>query len=183
VSHKRKLPVFKEPKLQKGHHAGKCLWCGRTFTTIKVDKVYCSVGCLNKANPPLRKTYIRTCINCGITFIHKNPRALLCSDSCRKIHTKINIPTGLSQRFLILSRDGFKCRYCGRGPDDGVKLMVDHIFPKSKGGSNNPSNLITACEECNLGKADMVITRRNNQIPWFMSVTLPAPNVEMASKN
>jgi 5-methylcytosine-specific restriction endonuclease McrA len=183
MARKLKPIVFKERKMLKGTHKESCLWCGRAFVTKKQDKYYCSVRCLNKANPPNKTTYVQTCVNCGKKFIHNNPNALLCSEPCRKAHTKSNIPTGLSQRFLILSRDGFKCRYCGRGPDDGVKLMVDHIFPKSKGGSNNPSNLITACEECNLGKADMVITRRNNQIPWFMSVTLPTSNVEMASKN
>jgi hypothetical protein len=33
-------------------------------------------------------------------------------------------------------------------------LTLDHITPKSRGGSNLPSNLVTACKPCNQRKAD-----------------------------
>ena len=55
-------------------------------------------------------------------------------------------------RYNVLKRDGFKCTICGRTQDDGVKLHVDHIFPVSKGGKTEMSNLRTLCDECNLGK-------------------------------
>lgn len=54
-------------------------------------------------------------------------------------------------RFETLKRDGFACQYCGRKAPN-VTLHVDHIIPVAKGGSNAAGNLITACEECNLGK-------------------------------
>jgi len=61
-------------------------------------------------------------------------------------------------RFSILARDGFRCRYCGRSPqEDGVKLAVDHILPLSKGGTNEPSNLITSCVDCNRGKGALLL--------------------------
>lgn len=56
-------------------------------------------------------------------------------------------------RFELLKRDGFRCHYCGRRAPD-VELHVDHIIPRSKGGSNSPDNLIAACAECNLGKSN-----------------------------
>lgn len=55
-------------------------------------------------------------------------------------------------RFTILERDRFQCRYCGRGPD-AVQLEVDHVVPISAGGTNDPSNLVTACKPCNRGKS------------------------------
>jgi 5-methylcytosine-specific restriction endonuclease McrA len=61
-------------------------------------------------------------------------------------------------RFEIFKRDGFKCAYCGRGPKDNVVLHVDHIHPKSKGGINSKSNLITACFDCNIGKSDALLS-------------------------
>lgn len=77
-----------------------------------------------------------------------------------------------SLRFLILSRDGFRCRYCGRSADDGTILHVDHLHPKSKGGENVESNLVTACRDCNLGKGKLVLrpvpTRR--RVPRTPSV-------------
>jgi hypothetical protein len=55
-------------------------------------------------------------------------------------------------RFEIFKRDGFVCQYCGAHPPS-VILHVDHINPVALGGKNDPDNLITACEPCNLGKA------------------------------
>lgn len=57
----------------------------------------------------------------------------------------------LRLRFTVMERDGFTCRYCGaNGP--GVKLHVDHIVAVANGGTNDLSNLVTACQDCNLGK-------------------------------
>jgi hypothetical protein len=58
-------------------------------------------------------------------------------------------------RFKVLMRDGFRCRYCGKGGEDGAVLHVDHIIPVSKGGGTVEENLVAACEECNLGKGTM----------------------------
>ena len=55
-------------------------------------------------------------------------------------------------RYKVMQRDGFKCQICGRTQKDNVKLHVDHIFPVSKGGLTEMSNLRTLWEECNLGK-------------------------------
>ncbi len=59
-----------------------------------------------------------------------------------------------SLRYDILKRDNFHCVLCGRGPEDGVKLEVDHIIPVSKGGATVRENLRTLCRECNAGKSD-----------------------------
>jgi hypothetical protein len=63
----------------------------------------------------------------------------------------------LRLRFLVLQRDGFRCRYCGRGPEDGTVLHVDHVVPKAQGGRDDMDNLVTACRECNLGKSDVLL--------------------------
>lgn len=60
-------------------------------------------------------------------------------------------------RFEIFKRDGFACHYCGRTPPQ-VKLEVDHIVPKSAGGSDDRINLITACFDCNRGKSDGLLS-------------------------
>lgn len=57
----------------------------------------------------------------------------------------------LSQRFEILQRDGFTCRYCGRVAPE-TELEVDHIHPRSKGGGDEAENLVTTCRDCNRGK-------------------------------
>jgi 5-methylcytosine-specific restriction endonuclease McrA len=52
----------------------------------------------------------------------------------------------------ILKRDGFRCVVCGRGKKDGVELVVDHIKPRDKGGTNDIENGQTLCMEHNLIK-------------------------------
>jgi DNA-directed RNA polymerase subunit RPC12/RpoP len=57
-------------------------------------------------------------------------------------------------RFEILSRDGFACRYCGAKAPDAT-LVVDHVTPKALGGTDEPTNLVTACRDCNTGKSSV----------------------------
>jgi 5-methylcytosine-specific restriction endonuclease McrA len=54
-------------------------------------------------------------------------------------------------RFDVLQRDGFCCVYCGQKPPS-VELHVDHVVPVVRGGSNDISNLVSSCAECNRGK-------------------------------
>jgi hypothetical protein len=64
-------------------------------------------------------------------------------------------PVPSTVRFDVLKRDR-KCVLCGAAPeiDSEVRLHVDHIVPRSKGGSNEMSNLQVLCSECNLGKSN-----------------------------
>lgn len=63
------------------------------------------------------------------------------------------VAIGKKTRFEIFKRDNFTCKYCGaKAPT--VPLHVDHITPVSKGGSNELTNLVTACQPCNAGKSD-----------------------------
>ncbi len=55
-------------------------------------------------------------------------------------------------RFQVLKRDNFICAYCGKSREQGAVLHVDHKISVRDGGSNDLSNLVTSCEECNLGK-------------------------------
>lgn len=56
-------------------------------------------------------------------------------------------------RFEALRRDGFACTYCGARASTEVQLQVDHVVPVALGGQDVASNLVTACADCNRGKA------------------------------
>lgn len=58
---------------------------------------------------------------------------------------------GLTLRFAILKRDGYRCRLCGRAAPD-VTLEVDHTVAVANGGTSDESNLMTLCFDCNRGK-------------------------------
>lgn len=54
-------------------------------------------------------------------------------------------------RFHIFKRDNFRCQYCGKSSDETI-LEVDHLVPRSEGGTNDEDNLITSCRLCNKQK-------------------------------
>lgn len=57
-------------------------------------------------------------------------------------------------RFEVLRRDEHTCQYCGaKSPD--VTLHIDHVMPVALGGDDKPSNLVTACKDCNSGKSSI----------------------------
>ncbi|WP_142525919.1 RNA-guided endonuclease IscB, partial [Methylacidimicrobium cyclopophantes] len=58
---------------------------------------------------------------------------------------------GYEVREYLLEKWGRKCAYCGA---ENVPLEIDHIHPRSKGGSDRVSNLTLACRSCNQRKAD-----------------------------
>jgi len=62
---------------------------------------------------------------------------------------------GYEVREYLLDKWGRACVYCGI---TDVPLQVEHIIPKSRGGSNRISNLTLACEPCNLTKGTQTAT-------------------------
>lgn len=58
-------------------------------------------------------------------------------------------------RLAIFERDGWRCRYCG---DTEGPFECDHVLPISRGGSNDESNLATACRRCNRSKRAKLLT-------------------------
>jgi 5-methylcytosine-specific restriction endonuclease McrA len=66
-------------------------------------------------------------------------------------HHPSNWPDGrwATVRKAVLARDGEVCSYCGTtaGPFD-----VDHVVPRSRGGTNSADNLVVACAPCNRSK-------------------------------
>ncbi|MEV6863152.1 RNA-guided endonuclease IscB [Streptosporangium subroseum] len=56
---------------------------------------------------------------------------------------------GYETREYLLEKWGRICAYCGAS---GVPLNIDHIHPRSRGGSDRISNLAVACIPCNQAK-------------------------------
>ena len=53
----------------------------------------------------------------------------------------------------IYKRDHYTCQYCGAQPGS-EELTVDHVLPRSRGGTSTWDNCVLACFECNAKKAD-----------------------------
>ena len=53
-------------------------------------------------------------------------------------------------RRAVFARDGWTCQYCGSRSN----LTVDHVIPRSKGGTSSWENIVASCAPCNRRKGD-----------------------------
>lgn len=61
---------------------------------------------------------------------------------------------------FLFARDGYACSYCHRSHLElrhRECLTRDHLIPISRGGTNEWTNVVTACSSCN--------TRKGNRLP------------------
>ncbi|HEY8416386.1 MAG TPA: RNA-guided endonuclease IscB [Thermaerobacter sp.] len=58
---------------------------------------------------------------------------------------------GYEVREYLLEKWGRRCAYCGA---EDVRLEVEHIIPRSRGGTDRVSNLTLACRRCNQAKGN-----------------------------
>ena len=70
-------------------------------------------------------------------------------------HMKI-LPKAKFNRKNVFYRDKFTCQYCGHLGKE-KDLTLDHIMPRSRGGTTSWLNIVTACEPCNIKKADKLL--------------------------
>jgi hypothetical protein len=58
---------------------------------------------------------------------------------------------GWEVRTYLLEKFRRRCVYCGK---QNVPFEIDHVLPKSRGGSDRISNLVLACHDCNQTKGN-----------------------------
>ena len=60
-------------------------------------------------------------------------------------------------KFVIFARDNCLCFYCNRFIDDSTEIQLDHLLPRSQGGTDKASNIVTSCKNCNRNKATSIL--------------------------
>lgn len=84
------------------------------------------------------------------------------------------------RRRRIYARDGHRCVYCGELAE---KLTLDHVKPRSAGGTNVSENLVTACMVCNRARGHTPVTEflaARPQMAFLVlhAMTSPLPEVK-----
>ncbi len=79
----------------------------------------------------------------------------------RFVRVPYPVQVPLSRR-AVFTRDGGTCVYCGAGA-----TSIDHVWPRSRGGTHTWENVVAACRRCNHTKADRSLA----ELGW----TLPHP--------
>jgi len=81
----------------------------------------------------------------------RSERAVFASPVVIRLNQYVQVPRPdrrrLSRR-AVLARDGFRCQYCG----NTRHLTLDHVVPRSRGGSTSWENVVTSCAPCNVRK-------------------------------
>ncbi|MCO7219770.1 HNH endonuclease [Klenkia sp. PcliD-1-E] len=65
----------------------------------------------------------------------------------------------LSRR-AVFTRDGSTCVYCG-----AAATSIDHVWPRSRGGTHTWDNVVAACRRCNHTKADRSLAELGWSLP------------------
>lgn len=76
-------------------------------------------------------------------------------------------PSRFGAQWSALRLHGQDCEYCGVTMDLNSQWRHptrDHVVPRSKGGTNAPSNLVRACRACNETKGNNRLLEWVNQL-------------------
>ena len=66
----------------------------------------------------------------------------------------------------VLRRDAWRCAYCSK-----VANTIDHVQPKSRGGTDTWENLVACCFRCNNQKGDRTL----QELGWELKVSPKMP--------
>jgi 5-methylcytosine-specific restriction endonuclease McrA len=113
------------------------------YTPLNVTTLNRGVTLVFKGKAEVLKASTNPLLSSVKTFIRPLIIRLLNYVNFNKKKMKVN-------RHRIYKRDGYQCVYCGSNKD----LTLDHVVPKSRGGGNEWTNLVTSCFKCNLRKGN-----------------------------
>jgi 5-methylcytosine-specific restriction endonuclease McrA len=88
--------------------------------------------------------------NNGALF--RSERLVMEAPSVIRLRYFVKVPRRLHvapSRKAVFLRDGGSCQYCGRAAEN-----VDHVLPRSRGGTHDWENVVAACRGCNARKKD-----------------------------
>lgn len=98
------------------------------------------------------------CASCGDYFLRHHAASPYCSKRCAR-HARGKW-ISRTDRLAIYERDGWRCQLCGEQVDINAAAnsawspTLDHITPRSRGGSDDPENLRLAHRWCNSVRGD-----------------------------
>lgn len=126
-----------------------------------------------------RRSIERECAHCGGSFMVRrsavlNDEGIFCSVDCAKRSQgwdgtpRDRFRPSAALRAKIIDRDGGECQLCGSPVREDVDVNhpryphLDHVMPRSRGGSDDEANLRLACRQCNV--------LRGSNVDWVPEV-------------
>lgn len=98
-----------------------------------------------------------------------------------RLKTYVRVPKAAQRRIsrrALFARDGWECVYCGTS---GVRLTLDHVVPRSRGGDSVWENVVTSCAPCNLRKGDKLLGEAAMVLPKLPRPPAPVLFIKLAT--
>lgn len=149
-----------------------CDHCGETYAQASRNSMYCSARCREKvawinrvhaSGGLTREEWAqvdRNCTDCAATYRSPHAGDIRCVP-CRTVaRAKSRSWITPARRLRLYVRDNYMCHLCGEVTDptldatDANYPTLDHLIPRSKGGTDDDTNLSTAHFECNWIRSD-----------------------------
>lgn len=95
----------------------------------------------------------------------RSPNLVLSVPAVLRLNRFVRIPfapIAAITRAGVLRRDRHQCAYC-RGAGD----TIDHVVPRSRGGSHSWENCVACCTKCNTKKADKLLVELGWALPFI----------------
>ena len=76
----------------------------------------------------------------------------------------VRVPRAVQRKIsrrALFARDGWRCVYCGT---TAGRLTLDHVVPRSRGGTSEWENVVTSCAPCNLKKGNRLLEEVSMQL-------------------
>jgi 5-methylcytosine-specific restriction endonuclease McrA len=87
--------------------------------------------------------------------VFRSARASYPEPSVVRLAQYVRVPrqsrVAISRR-SVFARDNHRCQYCG-----GAAENIDHVVPRSRGGTHSWDNVVAACKRCNATKEDRLL--------------------------
>jgi 5-methylcytosine-specific restriction endonuclease McrA len=130
---------------RRGPDSGRVLVLNATFEPINVCSVRRAVVLLLKDKAELLER--------GGWELHSE-NATLARPVVIRLVSYVHVPRDAHRRKItrraVFARDSWTCQYCGSHSN----LTVDHVIPRSKGGTSSWENIVASCAPCNRRKGD-----------------------------
>ena len=131
----------------RGREGGKVLVLNATYEPINVCSVRRAAVLLLKERAEM--------VEEGDVML-RSERTSLARPVVVRLLNYVHVPRDTSRRKItrraVFARDGWECQYCGTRSN----LTVDHVIPRSKGGTSTWENIVASCAPCNRRKGNML---------------------------
>jgi len=144
------VPVFEHRR--HGRDGGRVLVLNATYEPINVCSVRRAVILLLKHRAEM--------VEEGLSSL-RSERTSVARPAVIRLSHYVRLPRDAHRRKItrraVFARDGWECQYCGCRS----QLTVDHVIPRSKGGSSEWENIVASCAPCNRRKGDLLPRQAN----------------------